>query len=480
MPSDDDLSGEDENRRPSSAHDTPGGLEAQPPVMEKKRRKNRKRTVAARGPTAMSASRGTGFEEYYADPPITPAEAQEERVDIYAPELSFEQRIQSCIQRFRSRRRLSSQHSFYFNEYMLLGGVDTNPNAFTGMDPRELKGLTPAERRDATAVDGLHLGSDNGKFYNGDENHWSVDFTAIAQGFLSFSVVSLTGLEEKPLGLCIGVVENFLRYVLQHDVCPEYEDDVIRALGVCQQARDEWPLIFKLQALMPGRLNDAAAEIFNFRDADDWAKIELDESEDSCDKETNSQAKVSAKATVLAAFALLPGEEANFQRLLRALTSGNITTRLVDCAIKLRSVERASEANHELFSRLRLDESHISPVGKADFTRTSIRDGWDEPDQDESAAHVPDQVTLYMDDHILKNMVPGMQMTATLVEIVDVGIYFLKKTGPVLPSFYRFLPQELMKRYKEPRATDRPAPSVHDLEREHGDMTKNAADENGS
>lgn len=97
MPSDDDLSGEDENRRPSSAHDTPGGLEAQPPVMEKKRRKNRKRTVAARGPTAMSASRGTGFEEYYADPPITPAEAQEERVDIYAPELSFEQFVHGPI-----------------------------------------------------------------------------------------------------------------------------------------------------------------------------------------------------------------------------------------------------------------------------------------------------------------------------------------------------------------------------------------------
>jgi hypothetical protein len=318
------------------------------------------------------------------------------------------------------------------------------------------------------------MGGENGRFYNGDEKYWSVDFTAIAQGFLSVSVVSLTGLEEKPLEICIGMIENFLRYILQHDVCPEYEDDVNGALEVCNKARDEWPLIRKLQGLMPGRLNDAAAELLQFREKDDWAKINLDEAEDTEDENSET---VSAKATVFTAFALLKGEEATFQRLLQAHSSGNMATRLIECAIKLQSVERASRDDLDRFYRLQLNDSHIPAIGKAVFVKSSVKDGWDAPDPEEKAPLVPDHVTLYLDDRVLEHMVPGMQTTATLVEVVDVGVYFLKRAGPILPSFYRFLPQELMKRYKEPKETERPAPSVHD--RDHAQTGCNGVAEEG-
>lgn len=71
-----------------------------PPVAKKK--KGRK-TTAQRGPTALPRNRGTGFEgvlrskdifagphaenivEYFADPPMTPDEAEEEKLEIYAP-----------------------------------------------------------------------------------------------------------------------------------------------------------------------------------------------------------------------------------------------------------------------------------------------------------------------------------------------------------------------------------------------------------
>lgn len=100
---------------------------------------------------------------------------------------------------------------------MILGGIDTNPKAFSGQDPRALKELTPAERRDATARDTVHMdtgiATQHERFYNGDRDHWSVDFTGVAAGFMSISLVQMTGREPEEMHEAIGVVENFLRYV---------------------------------------------------------------------------------------------------------------------------------------------------------------------------------------------------------------------------------------------------------------------------
>lgn len=102
------------------------------------------------------------------------------------------------------------------------------------------------ERCEIMVVDGLYMGGENGCFYNGDEKYWFVDFMVIVQGFLLVLVVLLMGFEEKLLEICIGMIENFLWYILQYDVCLEYEDDVNGVLEVCNKVRDEWFLIRKL------------------------------------------------------------------------------------------------------------------------------------------------------------------------------------------------------------------------------------------
>ncbi|KAI1020201.1 hypothetical protein LB503_006252 [Fusarium chuoi] len=55
----------------------------------KKSRKRKGKTLINRGPTALPKNRGSGFEEYFADPPLTPVEATEEKNEIYSPELPF-------------------------------------------------------------------------------------------------------------------------------------------------------------------------------------------------------------------------------------------------------------------------------------------------------------------------------------------------------------------------------------------------------
>ena len=51
---------------------------------KKKKKKKKKKNTVERGETALPKNRGSGFELYYADPPCTAAEAEEE-AKLYSP-----------------------------------------------------------------------------------------------------------------------------------------------------------------------------------------------------------------------------------------------------------------------------------------------------------------------------------------------------------------------------------------------------------
>jgi hypothetical protein len=122
---------------------------------------------------------------------MTPAEHEEEANLIYAPHVPFVDRIQECIQRFRARRRMTSERTTLFSRYLMLGGIDTTVRQFGGAQALTDEVLEDANRaavREMTANDVIQRGGDgsyNPRFYNpNDPMHWDVDFTGIAAGFL--------------------------------------------------------------------------------------------------------------------------------------------------------------------------------------------------------------------------------------------------------------------------------------------------------
>ena len=104
-------------------------VQAEMPAKKKKKKRSSKKN---------KKHRATGFEgtpssaaveldnvnmrqtEYYADPPVTPAEYEEELNDLYHHSRSFIERIQQCIQRYRARRSLDSERAHYFSVYIHL------------------------------------------------------------------------------------------------------------------------------------------------------------------------------------------------------------------------------------------------------------------------------------------------------------------------------------------------------------------------
>ncbi|PHH77188.1 hypothetical protein CDD82_3635 [Ophiocordyceps australis] len=429
--------------------DPPPGQTTIPVASAKKKRSSK--SAAKRGPTALPKNRGTGFEEYFADPPLTPHEAAEEKENIYAPTISFEERIQSCIQRFRARRRLHQSHVVYFNEYLFLGGIDCSTNPFAGVDPKELKELTPAERRDATATDAVHRSADaDERFYAGNLTHWSVDFTGVAAGFFSVTLPCLTDSQAEEMGLGIQVVQNFLRYVDHHDVCPEYKEDVREALRLCDLVKDEWPVYEELRHILPGHFHTAATELF--------APPGLPHPKG-----------FDAKAVFYTACALLGEKDA----LQSSTQGGPKVVSESDCTLEVIRVELPSADLAQHFKTLQINKQAFrqTPMGKAFFKPATIEEGLVDPVPTEPVTET--ETWLYFDQDVLAAMKPGTKMALRIVEL-DVGIRFVSMIPHVFPSYYVFLPQVLMKHYKTPRLNVRPAPSIHDPDVEENQHAKEA------
>ncbi|KAG9253812.1 Argonaute siRNA chaperone complex subunit Arb1-domain-containing protein [Emericellopsis atlantica] len=415
-------------------------------IKTKKRKKKKGKTAAARGATALAQSRGTGLEEFFADAPMTPQEAKEEEENVYSVDLPFEERIQSCITRFRTRRRLQAPYDRFFNEYLFLGGIDSNPNPFGGQDPKALKSLTPAERREATATSHVHQGEGDQKFYNGDDEHWSVDFAGVAAGFFSYMVPKMTGLEETSLKQAVNVVDNFLRYVLQHDVCPEYEDDVKKAIQVCEDALVEWPMMVRLQGAFPGLFNLAATKVFGVYDESDWYMADPQKED------------FDPKLVLMTSLTLLE----NPKDVAKLPQPHHRVIRQFDCTVEISDIQRLPETLCKRFKGLQVDGSplRLAPIGKIRVIPAIIEDELVHPKV--SNPFAKGFMTLYLDDDILANMKVGMKMETTVCQ-TDSDLKFIKAIRQIVPSFYTFLPQELMRHFREPRPNDRPARSVHDI-----------------
>ncbi len=77
------------------------------------------------------------------------------------------------------------------------------------------------------------------------------------------SMFSTNSLQD--IQLYSAVIRNFLNYILQHSVCPEYTTDVLAARSITFLAEQELWSIRQLQLLLPGDFNIAASTLYGGR-----------------------------------------------------------------------------------------------------------------------------------------------------------------------------------------------------------------------
>ncbi|CAG8982547.1 hypothetical protein HYALB_00002329 [Hymenoscyphus albidus] len=386
----------------------------------------------------------TGFEEFYADPPITPAEYEEETENQYHSERPFHDRVQTAIQRYRARRKLDEKRANIFTKYLLLGGVDATPKAFTGgaLDEETLANATAEEIAAVQAIDFIRPGGDdavNAKFYDPtQEGKWVVDFEGIVKAFFSCTVPQRIGIhDDEMVKLACKVIKNFLDYLLQHEVCPEYTEEIMTARKVCPLAEKELTAIRKLGTLMPGKFNMALSTLFGGQ-FQSFAVLDAATWDDGDDGRDFALDEKTAKEI--------------FVEGARFLSSRGISFNSLSTIV---SVEQRT------FQVVKSDAS------SGDLLVPIVCKPWKGPGLDEFDMPEPmpkGEQTFWLEPEIVVLLYVGMKLEVALCEL-DNGYKFFDMAG-IFCSFYTFMENEKMQDWREPVLSTRPGPTEDDPDAE--------------
>ncbi|KAI3395118.1 hypothetical protein diail_1733 [Diaporthe ilicicola] len=467
------------------------------------------KSLKARGETSLNKYRGSGFEEGFADPPVTPAEYATER-QIYDPNRSFPDRIEECIQRYMARRRLTSERRVFFNKYLALGGIDTDQRQFTGT-AEHAKDMKEDEEYDADHVREVAANAvlsrewqEVGKYFNPSyPEHWDVDFAGVVAGFLGDWLPKATGLWASEFQLAADTILNFLRYVQHHDVCPEYTENLVQACKICVLARTEIPGTGAVGAAMPGDFNLACQILFCSTGRASTALFGTDASDDlfyevkpfdgahyenAWDTGIIAPANFDAERVFKATISI--HEPGLIDRVLQQDENPIRVVKTHEDAFAVKEIIRPIDDTINVYNGIKNKNGvtrTIKPMGRVVLVPTIIEDGWDNhptlaagrPEGDEDKT-----VSIYLEHATLGNLKEGMKLRLTICQLnIDGGgsggggVAFIKACSEILPTFHTFLPQALMMNYKPSRPSDRPPPSVGDPDAAERAMLEQVAED---
>ncbi|KAI9724002.1 MAG: hypothetical protein M1812_000720 [Candelaria pacifica] len=407
--------------------------------------KKKKRSKGGKG-----KNKPTGFEEYYVDAPITPEESKEEE-DLYSPSRTFVERIETCIQRYKARRKFDSERKDIFDKWMSYGGIITGPKAFGGgLDANTLDSKDAEEIATLTATD--YVGGD--KYRVGQEGSaFVVDFEAVVKAFLASRVpLNFDFHTLKMNQACVAIIRNFLNYLIYHNVCPEFNDQIYAARHICERADKELFATKEASSRLPGPFNAACSTLFggyykNLYSGDqDWAE-ELGEIAGSIGMSNRLASKIAQAG--FGAYGTREICEAANQGKLRVIKS----TRL---GFEISELIYADDETRQYY------QEHVPTQMSGTFQVLGKIKAkpWvnpDEPEDDRSDSggeegeitQLDREFELWIEEDLLDLCFVGMKIEAEVKQF-NCGVLYFDSVSAVRPSFFESIPNEMLIGWVEP------------------------------
>ncbi|MCJ1471078.1 hypothetical protein MMC07_009726 [Pseudocyphellaria aurata] len=421
---------------------TPGGDAGVGLGQTAKKKKSKSKSKSKRGLAAP-----TGFEEFYVDTPLTPAEHKEER-QLYDGSIAFAERIQTAIQRYFAKRNLNSERKDLFDKYMAYGGIDAGPKMFSGgLDAKTRSNKNAAEIATISATHYVPLGRGE----SDDPSH-VVDFEACAQGFLTSRMPSVFDLlSPTRIKSYVAIIRNFLNYLLHHDVCPEYDEQIQAARRVCDHAERELLQIAEVNRQLPGDFNRACSEIFGgiyqglYLGDQEWA-----EGVDG----SGEMSPETARKTFRVGLTAQASEEV-FQKYTAQGADKSIgVTSVFDAGLEVTELIPPDQEVLALYNAAAGKD--LQPVGKlrAKSWHNPLSDPEDLTVEEEAAATAgetgpTEQYEFWVEEELLRHCFVGMKIE-TKVHRTSFGLDYFDAVTGVYCSFFRVLPNELIIGWREP------------------------------
>ncbi|KAL8703026.1 MAG: hypothetical protein Q9201_003802 [Fulgogasparrea decipioides] len=270
-------------------------------------------------------------------------------------------------------------------------------------------------------------------------------------------IYDLTGVDgEKNIRFKTNVVRNFLNYLLHHDVCPEYRDQIYAARNICDLADKELPMTMRAQSFFPGDFQTACSQIFGgscsgkFAQNPGWAtELETDFAmHPDLARQTFKIGLVTQTSDELSKTYMEQSNALNIQ-----------TTKVYDVALEITELLPASNEVKKFY------EKHKAAKGLKSLGRLKAKT-WRPPHampqdltEEELAEADSEKSTgtyeFLLEDYVLENCFLGMKFEATVREL-SFGLKFFDAFTGVYCSFYEISPNELVSNWKQPE--DEPLP----------------------
>jgi hypothetical protein len=237
------------------------------------------------------------------------------------------------------------------------------------------------------------------------------------------------------------MIRNFLNYILHHNVCPEYNDQVHAARAICDHAERELTAVVTVSHKLPGDFNIACSTLFGghykglYVGDQEWAKdMGL----------TVGMSDERARKIVHAGLAAM----GTLEQCQQAKAKGLRVVREENIGFEVTEILRADEETREFF-RCGFP-GDIKCLGKLRGRRW-VNPAWLEEDESEDEGDRPpkclDEYEFWVEEDTLDQLIVGMKLELATRHLNCDVIYF-DTIFDVHCSFFTYLENERMSSYK--------------------------------
>ena len=250
--------------------------------------------------------------------------------------------------------------------------------------------------------------------------------------------------KEPDINNSVGVIRNFLNYLVHHNVAPEYSDQIAAARKTCDMAQGQLLLCVLAAADLPGKFNEACSILFGGFYQDTFTHDRQAMEEAGVDPGLTEQ---DARKIFIGGLASQASEAMMAAYNKQAETKSIRLKRIFRTYFEVMELFHSSKDVREMYAHPTM--SGCNSVGKFK-ARTWRCPGApledlteDEEEELKLKPPQPEYFEFFIEDKLLEHMFIGMKMEAEVRE-TNFGLCYFESVTATLCSFYNYLPNEPM------------------------------------
>ena len=246
----------------------------------------------------------------------------------------------------------------------------------------------------------------------------------------------------KDVETAVGVVRNFLNYLLHHDVVPEYRHQVEAAKRTCDMAEGQLWLICQVSIMLPGKFNEACSVL--------WGGAFRDVYPHNLDEAMNLDVKCfvtldDAKRIFIAGLAAQGNQESMREYNKQMHDKSFSVKRKFESFFEVKEIIKASNVVKAMYKdpiaggfpqvgKIKAKTWHHPGAAPLDLVP-------EEKEYFKKHGFPVEDYEFIVEDEVLEKLFPGIKIRAMIYE-TSFGVMYFDSITSVLCSFYTFLNNE--------------------------------------